>query len=200
LRPSLSEGLAVEQGGATDYSGEGGLSNEKGSAEREVGDDEHCSRGNFLTLPKQHAADAALADAIRDGQASSSGEPLSGQRRTCSVASIAPHVYTTSVAILKVLSGLSPGSREGEPVGRKHEQTEWEATMAERLKLLRRAAGMTQEALARKAGVSFAAYRGWERGTRTPLFDAAVKLADALEITLDELAGREPPRRKKRRK
>jgi transcriptional regulator with XRE-family HTH domain len=70
--------------------------------------------------------------------------------------------------------------------------------MAERLKRLRKEAGMTQEELARKAGVAFAAYRTWESGKSTPLFDAAVKLADGLEITLDELAGREPPRRRRK--
>jgi transcriptional regulator with XRE-family HTH domain len=70
--------------------------------------------------------------------------------------------------------------------------------MAERFKQLRKAAGMTQEELARKAGVAFAAYRTWESGKRMPLFDAVVKVADALAVSLDELAGRETPRRRKK--
>jgi hypothetical protein len=37
--------------------------------------------------------------------------------------------------------------------------------------------------------------RGWEYARRTPLLDAAARVADALGITLDELAGREPPKR-----
>jgi transcriptional regulator with XRE-family HTH domain len=62
--------------------------------------------------------------------------------------------------------------------------------MGQRLKELRTARGMTQEALARAAGVGNDAVRNWERGRRTPMLDMAVKLADALECTLDELAGR----------
>jgi transcriptional regulator with XRE-family HTH domain len=41
------------------------------------------------------------------------------------------------------------------------------------------------------------AVRKWERGKRTPMFDAAIKIADVLGVSLDELAGREtPPKRK----
>ncbi|HEX5273018.1 MAG TPA: helix-turn-helix transcriptional regulator [Gemmataceae bacterium] len=63
--------------------------------------------------------------------------------------------------------------------------------MSARLKHLREGAGMTQAALAEAAGVPLRTYQAWEQGNRTPLFDAAVKVADALDVSLDELAGRE---------
>jgi transcriptional regulator with XRE-family HTH domain len=69
--------------------------------------------------------------------------------------------------------------------------------MAENLKALRERAGMTQEGLAKAAGVSVGTLRCWEQARRTMLVDAAVKLADALNVTLDELVGRESPKRKK---
>lgn len=69
--------------------------------------------------------------------------------------------------------------------------------MGNRLRELRLRAELTQEALARKADVGNDAVRNWEKGRRTPGLDMAVKLADALEITLDELVGRTPPAKKK---
>jgi transcriptional regulator with XRE-family HTH domain len=68
--------------------------------------------------------------------------------------------------------------------------------MGQRLYELRQAAGLTQEALARKADVGTDAVRNWEKGRRTPGLDMAVKLADALECSLDELAGRVAPKKK----
>ena len=72
--------------------------------------------------------------------------------------------------------------------------------MGERLQKLRKAAGLSQAALAKAAGVPLGTLRGWEYGRRTPLLDAAAKLADALGCTLDELAGRAEPKAKGRRK
>ena len=65
--------------------------------------------------------------------------------------------------------------------------------MGERLQQLRQDRGLTQTRLAELAGVPFRSLQNWEYGRRTLLFDAAIKLADALGITLDELAGRTPP-------
>lgn len=62
--------------------------------------------------------------------------------------------------------------------------------MGQRLRELRLARGLTQEQLARKIDVGLDAVRKWERGRRTPMLDMAAKLADALECTIDELAGR----------
>jgi transcriptional regulator with XRE-family HTH domain len=69
--------------------------------------------------------------------------------------------------------------------------------MGVRLKRLRQERGLSQAQLARLSGIPKGTLLQWEYGLRTPLLDAAVKLADALEITLDELAGREPPRKPK---
>jgi transcriptional regulator with XRE-family HTH domain len=67
--------------------------------------------------------------------------------------------------------------------------------MATRLKRLRERRGLSQAALARAAGVPLGTLRGWEYARRTPLLDAAARLADALGCTLDELAGRKPKRK-----
>jgi transcriptional regulator with XRE-family HTH domain len=70
--------------------------------------------------------------------------------------------------------------------------------MGARLKALRVAAGLTQEGLARKADVGTDAVRKWETGRRTPGLDMAVKLAEALGVTVGVLAGTEPmPKPKK---
>jgi transcriptional regulator with XRE-family HTH domain len=65
--------------------------------------------------------------------------------------------------------------------------------MGQRLARLRRDRGLSQAGLAEAAGVPVGTLRGWEYGRRTPLLDAACRVADALGITLDELAGRTPP-------
>jgi transcriptional regulator with XRE-family HTH domain len=79
---------------------------------------------------------------------------------------------------------------------RRRPPTDWEEAMGKRLQRLRQERGLTQTQLAEKAGVPFRSLQNWEYGRRTILFDAAVKLADALDVTLDELAGR-PPRKRK---
>jgi XRE family transcriptional regulator, regulator of sulfur utilization len=68
--------------------------------------------------------------------------------------------------------------------------TRWERDVGERLRRLRQARGLSQSELAKAAGVPVGTLRGWEYGRRTPLLDAAARLADALGCTLDELAGR----------
>jgi transcriptional regulator with XRE-family HTH domain len=73
---------------------------------------------------------------------------------------------------------------------RKYEPTKWERGMAARLQELRKAAGFSQSGLAREAGVPVTTLQGWERARRMPRLEAAIKLADALQITLDELVGR----------
>jgi transcriptional regulator with XRE-family HTH domain len=75
-------------------------------------------------------------------------------------------------------------------MGRKRQPTDWEIAMGQRIRELRLARGLTQEQLARQIDVGLDAVRKWERGKRTPMLDMAVKLADALECTIDELAGR----------
>jgi transcriptional regulator with XRE-family HTH domain len=66
-------------------------------------------------------------------------------------------------------------------------------TVGERLQRLREALGLTQEQLGRAAGVPPTSLRNYEQNRRQPRLDAAVKLADVLDISLDELAGRTWP-------
>ena len=83
---------------------------------------------------------------------------------------------------------------------RRRESTVWEIEMGSRLKKLREDRGLSQAKLAAAAGVPVGTLRYWEYGLRTPLLDAASRLADALGVSLDELAGRSEPAPKKRKK
>ena len=49
--------------------------------------------------------------------------------------------------------------------------------------------GLTQTELARRAGVHVRQIRRYERGEQQPVLHVAVKLAQALDLSLDELAG-----------
>jgi transcriptional regulator with XRE-family HTH domain len=62
-------------------------------------------------------------------------------------------------------------------------------TMGERMQRLRLAKGLSQSQLARAAGVPPGTLRNWEQGRREPLLSAAARVAVALGISLDELAG-----------
>ena len=64
------------------------------------------------------------------------------------------------------------------------------SVFSERLKLLRSARNITQARLAELLAVDPRVYNRWERGTATPQFDTVVKIADILQVSLDELAGR----------
>jgi transcriptional regulator with XRE-family HTH domain len=64
------------------------------------------------------------------------------------------------------------------------------SAFAERLRLLREARQITQTRLAALLEVDPRVYNRWERGTATPQFDTVVKIADILQVSLDELAGR----------
>lgn len=67
------------------------------------------------------------------------------------------------------------------------------AEFAARLKLLREARHLTQARLAELLSIDPRAYNRWERGSSTPQLDTLIKIADILQVTLDELAGRKPP-------
>lgn len=58
---------------------------------------------------------------------------------------------------------------------------------------LRRAKGYTQEEMAEMLGVTKRCYGAWERGERSFALENAWAIADVLDCTLDELAGREVP-------
>jgi transcriptional regulator with XRE-family HTH domain len=64
------------------------------------------------------------------------------------------------------------------------------AAFAEQLKALREARKLTQARLSELIGVNSRAYNRWERGGIVPQLDTLIKLADALNVSLDELSGR----------
>ena len=60
-------------------------------------------------------------------------------------------------------------------------------TINERILALRRAAGLSQEALAEQVGVSRQAIGKWESGASLPGLDNLQELARALDVSCDEL-------------
>ncbi len=62
---------------------------------------------------------------------------------------------------------------------------------AERLRALRTARKLTQARLAQLLAVDPRVYNRWERGAATPQLDTVVKIADILQVSLDELTGRQ---------
>jgi transcriptional regulator with XRE-family HTH domain len=54
---------------------------------------------------------------------------------------------------------------------------------------LREARGESQEAVARRAGIALATYSRIENGRNEPNLDTLRRLAGALGVTIDELAG-----------
>jgi len=61
-------------------------------------------------------------------------------------------------------------------------------TLAAVLRRLREAQGLSQEATAQRAGISLNTYSRIERGYTTPLWTTVIQLADALEVSIVELA------------
>lgn len=75
---------------------------------------------------------------------------------------------------------------------------------ADRLTMLRKKRGYSQEQLAEKLGVSRQAVSKWERAEASPDTDNLIALAKIYEISLDELLGyreqrKDGVRRRKRR-
>lgn len=60
---------------------------------------------------------------------------------------------------------------------------------SERLKELRKQAKLTQVELAGKLGIVQSSYADWERGKKKPTQDNLVKIAQALNVTIDYLVG-----------
>ena len=78
-------------------------------------------------------------------------------------------------------------------------------TFAERVKELRVRAGLTQEALAERAGLLVFSIRNWEQGHREPRWADFCKLAKALSVCCQDFADVEgvaeaPPKKGKGRK
>lgn len=60
---------------------------------------------------------------------------------------------------------------------------------SERLKILRKEAGLTQVDVAEKLGISQPAYASWERGVKKPTQENLVKLSKILYVSVDYLLG-----------
>lgn len=60
---------------------------------------------------------------------------------------------------------------------------------SERLKTLRKEAGLTQVDVAEKLGISQPAYASWERGVKKPTQVNLVKIAQVLNVSVDYLVG-----------
>lgn len=60
---------------------------------------------------------------------------------------------------------------------------------SERLKDLRKQAGLTQVDVAEKLGISQPAYASWERGVKKPTQENLVKIAQILSVSVDYLVG-----------
>ena len=65
-----------------------------------------------------------------------------------------------------------------------------EANFLSKIRQLREAQGLTQQALASRVGVTQATVSDWENGKITPDVVRAVKLADLFGTTLDVIYGR----------
>lgn len=68
-------------------------------------------------------------------------------------------------------------------------------TFAEHLLFLRKKRGLKQTDIAEKIGISFRAYQTYERGEREPQLSTLIALADYYNLTLDDLACREFPKK-----
>src|SRR5262245_1479862 len=78
-------------------------------------------------------------------------------------------------------------------MAKKQRTTEWEAAVGETLQRLRLDRGLSQSRLAALAGVPFRSLQNYEQGHRATPLEAAAKLAQALGVSLDVLAGIAPP-------
>lgn len=65
--------------------------------------------------------------------------------------------------------------------------------MAEKITMLRKRNGWSQEELAEKLGVSRQAVSKWESGRSVPDADILMKIADVLDVSLSDLLGAELP-------
>ena len=65
--------------------------------------------------------------------------------------------------------------------------------LAERLKELRKAKGLTQRDMARQFRLTDVGYGGWERGDTEPSIDNIMRLCEFFGCTADSLIGLPPP-------
>lgn len=60
----------------------------------------------------------------------------------------------------------------------------------ERLSLLRKESGMTQQQVANIIQITLRQYQRFEKGEQKPGYDNLIKLADCFQVSLDYLTGR----------
>ena len=66
--------------------------------------------------------------------------------------------------------------------------------VSKNVKKFRQQAGLSQDQMARKAGMPYSTYLKIENGTTpNPSIQNVLNIADALGISLDELVGKKPP-------
>ncbi|MBK7544134.1 MAG: helix-turn-helix transcriptional regulator [Elusimicrobia bacterium] len=71
--------------------------------------------------------------------------------------------------------------------------------ISDSLRRLRKARGLTQQRLAEKAGVSMIVVTKIEQGTtKDPAMSSLVKMADVLDVSIDELIDRKSPKQSKK--
>lgn len=68
-----------------------------------------------------------------------------------------------------------------------------ELTLSKNISALRKSAGLTQEALAGKLGITFQAISKWENGLSCPDLQLLPDIADIFGVSIDELFGRSLP-------
>ena len=71
-----------------------------------------------------------------------------------------------------------------------HKTDSMETRLAANLRSLRELRRLTQAELGARAGIAAASISHFETGQRAPSLDSLVKLADALEVSVDGLLGR----------
>lgn len=67
--------------------------------------------------------------------------------------------------------------------------SEKEKLIGERIKQVRKEAGMTQQQLAQRLGIPYQSIGQWERGIRKPKIETIQAIADAIGVSLDYLLG-----------
>jgi transcriptional regulator with XRE-family HTH domain len=65
--------------------------------------------------------------------------------------------------------------------------------IGDRAKAIRERRGESREAVARRAEIPYTTYWRIETGQNSPSLDVLVRIAAALEVTLDELVGTDVP-------
>src|SRR5438552_18824772 len=97
-------------------------------------------------------------------------------------------MYTISYSLLRLRSETIYGKVVLMSTGRESTGKKFRTN----LRALREMRGLTQAEMGARAGIAPASISHFETGQRVPALDSLVKLADALEVSVDTLLGRAP--------